>query len=123
MVRLVDSNDNAPEFQWEHWKVIVSENLKPRDPIAHLTAIDKDSGAFGTVSYQLKGFGSEKFNVDRDTGEITLADKCGDRQCLDAEEEVSYALAFEATDGGGRNAVLNLQVCPLFSFTFFIIHQ
>ncbi|CAG0885743.1 unnamed protein product [Cyprideis torosa] len=108
-VVIQDANDNRPQFQWEHFKVLISEKLKPGDSIDILNATDRDHGVFGQIRYSLRGFGSERFHVDPLTGEISVAD-CGHGRCLDAEREREYSLAFEATDGGGLSSVLNLNI-------------
>ena len=80
-----------------------------------ITATDADSGRFGQVEYDLRGFGAEKFRVNPETGEI-FVDGCGsggesdvgssetsaDSSCLDFESQKSYILTYTGTDGGGQ---------------------
>jgi hypothetical protein len=65
---------------------------------------------FPRHSYSLRGFGSEKFRVDPDTGEIFLSLCGGLDMCLDYERQASYSLTYVATDGGGRVTSVNLFV-------------
>ena len=89
------------------------------DAVGSITATDIDSGRFGQVTYQLKGFGAEKFAVDSKTGQISV--KCDDgfntRQqlrgslnCLDYETRQSYSLIFSASDGGGQVSTTGLTI-------------
>ena len=78
-----------------------------------ITATDADSGRFGQVEYDLRGFGAEKFKVNPETGEI-FVDGCGESDtgssgssetsdsCLDFESQKSYILTYTGTDGGGQ---------------------
>ncbi|CAL1286590.1 unnamed protein product [Larinioides sclopetarius] len=59
-VALTDANDNAPIFQNDQYTLHVPENVAPGTSIFILPAQDNDSGAFGKVTYSLKGFGSDK---------------------------------------------------------------
>ena len=66
------------------------------------------------VTYELKGFGAEKFKVDPVSGEISVG--CGSEDesppprrrfgrvasCLDYETRKTYSLIYTATDGGGQ---------------------
>ena len=65
------------------------------------------------MTYELKGFGAEKFKVDPVSGEISVG--CGSEDespprrrfgrgasCLDYETRKTYSLIYTATDGGGQ---------------------
>ncbi|XP_055941511.1 cadherin-23-like [Argiope bruennichi] len=106
-VTLTDANDNAPMFEKDQYTLHVPENVAPGTSVFILPARDKDSSAFGKVTYSLKGFGSDKFEVIPDTGEIIVSD-CGQITCLDYEAQKSYSLTYEAMDGGGRVTAVNL---------------
>ena len=65
-------------------------------------ATDKDTGAFGTLTYQLKGASSSLFRVSESDGMVFVdvdADK--DHSLLDREMQDTHYLTFEAIDGGG----------------------
>ncbi|KAG8185454.1 hypothetical protein JTE90_022385 [Oedothorax gibbosus] len=108
-VLLTDSNDNAPLFQKDQYVLHVPENAIPGSSIITLPAFDADSGSYGRITYSLKGFGSDKFEVIPDTGEIKVSE-CGQATCLDYEAQKSYSLTYEAQDGGGRVTAVNLFV-------------
>ncbi|GIY13277.1 cadherin-87A [Caerostris extrusa] len=94
-------------FENDQYTLHVSENVAPGTSVFTLFANDNDSGIFGKVTYSLKGFGSDKFEVIPDTGEIIVSD-CGQITCLDYEAQKSYSLTYEAQDGGGRVTAVNL---------------
>ncbi len=111
---VIDSNDNEPAFDFELYRFQVSESAPPGTPVGQITASDSDSGRFGQVEYELKGFGAERFDVDPITGEITVK-SCGgpdrpDANCLDYESQTSYALTFTATDGGGQVTTTSVEI-------------
>lgn len=106
-VFLTDANDNAPTFDNDQYILQVPENVTPNTSIFTLVAFDADSGDFGRITYSLKGFGSDKFEVVNDTGEIKVSD-CGKPTCLDYESQKSYSLTYEAEDGGGKITTVNL---------------
>ena len=114
---LSDSNDTPPVFEHSEYHIKIPEDTPPNTAILTLQAHDADSGEFGKISYQLKGFGFKKFIVDPETGTISLA-PCMTKSepineslsCLDYESQPSYSLSFEAKDGGGRKSSVNLHV-------------
>ena len=76
--------------------------------IGTIKASDPDSGSYGEILYTIKGFGSEKFSVRPETGEILVA-ACGSSlSCLDYEERKTFSLTYKATDGGGQSTSTNL---------------
>jgi len=107
-VIVTDSNDNVPIFQQNGFDFSVAEDAKAGEVIGTIVAEDLDSGNFGEVLYSLKGFGSEKFYVQAETGDIMVA-ACGrsleegGTSCLDWETEQSFSLTYKATDNGGRD--------------------
>lgn len=76
------------------------ENSAPGLSISRLSATDADSGVFGQLRYELRGFGAEKFSVNASTGDL-LVGVCGLTTCLDYEEQDFYTLTYTAIDGGG----------------------
>ena len=68
--------------------------------IARVDALDADSGDFGHIQHELKGFGADDFGINSTTGDLYVAE-CGLKTCLDYEEQDTYTLTVTATDGGG----------------------
>lgn len=103
-VYLQDVNDNGPVFPQSTYNLFVRENSDVDSKIANISAVDKDSGAFGKISYAVKGFGSEYFRTDKHTGGLFV------RKNLDYEQQKSYSLSIVAIDGGGWETNVNLFV-------------
>ncbi|KDR10809.1 Cadherin-23 [Zootermopsis nevadensis] len=106
-VDLVDANDNSPVFPQSAYRIRVLENVRPGSLISNITAKDVDSKEFGSVTYSIKGFGSEKFYTQSKEGGLYVAKSSPG---LDYETQKSYSLTFEARDGGGRVSTANLFV-------------
>lgn len=103
-VHLQDANDNSPIFTQIDYKPEVKENAEIGTKIVDITATDKDSGIFGKVSYVLKGFGSDYFYTNKESGGLYV------KKHLDYELQKSYSLSIVAVDGGGRETNANLFV-------------
>ena len=50
-VQVLDSNDNAPEFQSDPYDIMVSEALAPGTDVVQVQALDPDFGANGEIRY------------------------------------------------------------------------
>lgn len=126
-VRLIlsDANDHQPVFDNDQYHVQIPENVPSNITVFTIVATDEDSGDFGSIKYSLKGFGSEKFYVDEDTGEVGVSSSCGHAStdesseldssltdeeilCLDYESTPTYSLTYDARDGGGKTTSVNL---------------
>ncbi|XP_017481610.1 PREDICTED: cadherin-23, partial [Rhagoletis zephyria] len=105
-VNLQDINDNAPVFEQNTYRFVVPENAAINKEFGAFKATDKDSNEFGSISYLLKGFGSDYFYVNPDTGGFHV------QKPLDYEKQNSYSLTIVAKDGGGleSNAILYVDV-------------
>ena len=116
-VIVTDSNDNTPTFEQKSYEFVVSEDAKAEEPIGKIVAVDPDSGSYGEIIYSIRGFGSEKFFVIPETGEIYVA-ACGaeneiiplGNSCLDYETQKSFSLTYTATDGGDQATTANLVI-------------
>jgi len=116
-VVVTDSNDNIPQFAEKSYEYTVAEDAEAEYPIAKIEAFDPDSGSYGEILYSIKGFGSEKFHVRPETGDISVA-SCGAENeiiprgasCLDYEDRKSFSLTYTATDGGGQTTTTNLVI-------------
>ncbi|XP_053189417.1 cadherin-23 isoform X2 [Scomber japonicus] len=94
-VRIVDENDNAPEFPEEEYVTVLSEGPETVGAtIATVTAIDPDEGLNGTLRYAIaRGNLIQTFNINSITGRITAVKE------LDYEiSNGHYALVVTATD-------------------------
>ncbi|XP_063025255.1 protocadherin gamma-A10-like [Melospiza melodia melodia] len=96
-VTVLDANDNAPVFSQAEYMVRVPEDVPVGSVLVTVTATDADEGANGHVKYsfhKISDRASEVFNLDSETGEITVNDG------LDFEEISSHELEVQAHDGG-----------------------
>uniref|UniRef100_A0A3P9AAK3 Cadherin domain-containing protein n=1 Tax=Esox lucius TaxID=8010 RepID=A0A3P9AAK3_ESOLU len=98
IVNVIDVNDNSPVFNKTLYKVRVNENVAFGTRVTHLNATDLDEGLNGKVTFSFIKRGtmksSDMFNINSDTGEITVSGK------LDYEESPAYELRVQATDQG-----------------------
>lgn len=103
-IELLDANDHSPEFSQSIYKLTVPEDATPGTHFGDIFATDLDSGAFGKLTYVLRGFGADKFQTDPQKGGVSVAKK------LDYETQKSYSLTMEAKDGGGRVSTVNILI-------------
>ena len=71
----------------------MAENSPAGALITRLDATDADSGEFGELRYELRGFGSERFSVNSSTGDLSVG-LCGINSCLDYEEQDTYTVTY-----------------------------
>ncbi|XP_051019947.1 protocadherin beta-16-like [Acomys russatus] len=105
LVEVVDTNDNAPEFQQAMYQVQIPENSPPGSLVVTVSANDLDSGDNGKVLYALSQPSediSKTLEVNPITGEIRL------RKEVDFETIPSYEVDVQATDGGGLSGKCTL---------------
>ncbi|XP_004391225.1 protocadherin beta-13-like, partial [Trichechus manatus latirostris] len=96
-IEVVDTNDNAPEFEQSLYQVQVPEDSPMGFLIVRVSATDIDIGANGEISYSLFQVSEEiskTFEVNPMTGEIRL------KKQLDFETIQSYEVNMEARDAG-----------------------
>ncbi|XP_055018856.1 cadherin-23 [Boleophthalmus pectinirostris] len=94
-VRIIDENDNAPEFPEEEYETVLSEGPETVGAtIATVTAIDPDEGLNGTLRYAItQGNLIQTFNINSISGRITAV------KPLDYEiSNGHYTLVVTATD-------------------------
>ncbi|XP_072812505.1 protocadherin beta-16-like [Vicugna pacos] len=104
-IEVVDSNDNAPEFEQSLYKVHIPENSPVGSLVVTVSASDVDSGVYGKISYtffQPSEDTSKTLEVNPMTGEIRL------RKQVDFETVLSYEVDIKATDGGGLSGKCTL---------------
>ncbi|CAG00464.1 unnamed protein product, partial [Tetraodon nigroviridis] len=93
-VQVEDVNDNAPEFVNLPYYAAVQVDAEPESAIFKVSAVDRDTGVNGEVSYSLKQQ-HRNFQMNPVTGELTLK-KAFESDLSNAE----YKLVLVATDGG-----------------------
>nr|XP_020043488.1 protocadherin beta-16-like isoform X2 [Castor canadensis] len=104
-IEVVDTNDNAPEFQQPIYKVQILENSPVGSLVVTVSARDLDSGVNGKILYTLfqpTEDISKTLEVNPMTGEIRL------RKQVDFEMVLSYEVDIKATDGGGLSGKCTL---------------
>ena len=99
-VVVVDRNDHAPVFEHPVYYVTVAENSAIGASLLQVSAVDRDSGLNGVVSYRLETAQSEPeaenlVRIDSKTGVISA--KVG----FDRESLPRIVFDVVATDGGG----------------------
>ncbi|XP_063278126.1 protocadherin-23 [Prinia subflava] len=93
VVNVLDENDNSPTFMHETYFFEIEENPIPSGVVGTVTAVDKDSGRNGQLSYFLLSDG-KYFKMNSNTGEII------NWAALDREERAHHELRVLATDAG-----------------------
>ncbi|XP_023473309.1 protocadherin alpha-11 isoform X10 [Equus caballus] len=96
-VRVLDINDNDPEFEQSEYKVRLMENAAKETFVIKLNATDPDEGVNGEVTYSLmsiKPNGKPLFTLDENNGEVRV------NGTLDYEENKFYEIEVQATDKG-----------------------
>ncbi|CAG0879787.1 unnamed protein product [Cyprideis torosa] len=96
-IRVLDENDNYPQFVDTPETVFVSEDIDAsiNPVIAHISATDPDAGRNAALRYSLIGGNTEgRFSIDSLTGEVAVVEP------LDYEHVRSYRLVIRAQDGG-----------------------
>ncbi|XP_054489806.2 protocadherin-23 [Agelaius phoeniceus] len=93
IVNVLDENDNSPMFLRESYFFEIEENPIPSGVVGTITAVDKDSGRNGQLSYFLLSDG-KYFKMNSNTGEII------NWAALDREEQAHHELQVLVTDAG-----------------------
>uniref|UniRef100_A0A5K3F9P2 Protocadherin-1 n=1 Tax=Mesocestoides corti TaxID=53468 RepID=A0A5K3F9P2_MESCO len=97
MVRILDRNDHAPEFEQKVYNVSVLESVPIGEVILKVTAHDKDEGPNAEFTYHLedlRGSAQKHFRLDSHLGNLTLLTE------LDREVEPYYTFQIYAVDKG-----------------------
>ncbi|XP_023559815.1 protocadherin beta-12-like [Octodon degus] len=96
-IEVVDTNDNAPEFEQPLYKVQITEDSPKGSLVVVVSATDVDIGINAEISYSLFQASediSKAFKINPLTGEIRLMNQ------LDFERIQSYEVNVEAKDTG-----------------------
>ncbi|XP_066525699.1 protocadherin beta-15-like [Hoplias malabaricus] len=97
-VTVLDANDNAPVFSQSVYKVSLPENSPLNTVVLTVSATDADEGVNGEVLFEFSHVSesdSSTFSLNPNSGQIGLIGS------LDYEEESTYELQIQATDGLG----------------------
>ncbi|XP_024946918.1 protocadherin-like wing polarity protein stan isoform X2 [Cephus cinctus] len=97
VVRVLDDNDNYPQFSERTYSVVVPEDLDyTKNPVVgHIRATDADAGSNAAVRYAIIGGNTQNtFSIDTLSGDVTLV------KPLDYESAHSYRIVIRAQDGG-----------------------
>uniref|UniRef100_A0A671Q7C9 Cadherin domain-containing protein n=1 Tax=Sinocyclocheilus anshuiensis TaxID=1608454 RepID=A0A671Q7C9_9TELE len=96
VVQVLDTNDNAPQFDRQVYSVDLIENAPIGTLIMQMNATDLDEGVNAEVTYSFTLYTSEKtqetFSLDPSSGEIRVKDM------IDFEEVKSFEMYVEAKD-------------------------
>lgn len=94
VLRVIDENDNTPEFKQQTYSAAIKENNKVGEHIVSVSAQDRDQGNNGRISYRLHRNSGNLFNIEPTTGNITA------RVSLDYEKLQTLKFLVIAADNG-----------------------
>ncbi|XP_026937207.1 protocadherin beta-14-like [Sagmatias obliquidens] len=107
LIKVLDINDNAPEFPQRLYEVQVLEDTPVGSWIITISAKDLDAGNYGKISYTFFHASEDirkTFEINPLSGEVHL------RSHLDFEAIQSHIINIQATDGGGLSEECTLLV-------------
>lgn len=94
-ISITDFNDNPPIFTQNSYQARIREDAEIGDKILQVRANDLDSDENGKIRYSIeKGDRMNQFNIEEDTGYISVANE------LDRETISNYVLEVIARDSG-----------------------
>ncbi|XP_077166775.1 protocadherin alpha-C2-like isoform X4 [Paroedura picta] len=97
-VRVLDTNDNPPQFDCSTYTATLLENSAPGTLVVTLNASDPDDGSNGEVLYAFSSYTPQQvrrlFTIDPGSGEVRV------NGTLDYEAASSYEIYAQATDRG-----------------------
>uniref|UniRef100_A0A7N8XG00 Cadherin domain-containing protein n=1 Tax=Mastacembelus armatus TaxID=205130 RepID=A0A7N8XG00_9TELE len=101
IVRVIDTNDNAPNFPKDNYDINIMENSPVGTLVIKLNATDLDEGTNAQIEYTYSLYTSEKtqgtFNLKSSTGEISV------KGTLNYEDIRNYDMEIIATDKGANS--------------------
>nr|XP_015205364.1 PREDICTED: protocadherin alpha-C2-like isoform X1 [Lepisosteus oculatus] len=107
-VRVLDANDNAPQFEQAIYVVNLTENAAVGTVVLHLNAVDLDDGSNAEVVYSFSKHTSEKarekFILDQTKGEIRVKGE------VNYEEINMFEMYVQAKDKGPNPMMGNCKV-------------
>uniref|UniRef100_A0A8C3A5X4 FAT atypical cadherin 1a n=1 Tax=Cyclopterus lumpus TaxID=8103 RepID=A0A8C3A5X4_CYCLU len=90
-VKILDANDNSPQFLQDSYSVEISEGTPVGTEIIQVDSTDRDQGDNGVVKYSILG-GTDHFAIHQETGVVTVT------RPLDRELHPVYVLKIAARD-------------------------
>ncbi|XP_046907574.1 protocadherin alpha-C2-like [Hypomesus transpacificus] len=100
IVRVLDANDNAPQFDQDVYKINLMENSPIGSLVFQFNATDPDEGTNSEISYSFSLYTSEKtqsiFGLNPKTGEIIV------KEMINYEDFRIYDMEVIATDQGSN---------------------
>ncbi|KAK2918784.1 protocadherin Fat 1a isoform X2 [Channa argus] len=90
-VKILDANDNSPQFLQDSYSVEISESIPVGTEIIQVDSTDKDQGDNGIVKYSILG-GTDHFAINEESGVVTVT------KPLDRELHPVYSLKIAARD-------------------------
>ncbi|CDI98527.1 protocadherin 1 [Echinococcus multilocularis] len=97
IVRILDRNDHAPEFDQKLYNVSVPESTSLGEVVLKVSAHDEDQGPSSEFSFHLedlRGSAQKHFELDPLSGNLTIKSK------LDRERESHYSFQIYSVDRG-----------------------
>ncbi|XP_052430080.1 protocadherin alpha-8-like [Carassius gibelio] len=98
IIRVLDINDNAPEFSRPLYKASLVENLPIGTTVIIINATDEDEGSNSEIVYSLRETDQDHildiFQIDPNTGVITVKGN------IDFEENNAFEIRAQASDKG-----------------------
>lgn len=76
-ILVADINDNAPEFINTPYSAFVTDNVATGHEVLRVMATDPDEGSNAEVTYHLLSDPSDSFEIDLDSGQLTVASNLG----------------------------------------------
>ncbi|XP_017767839.1 PREDICTED: cadherin-87A isoform X2 [Nicrophorus vespilloides] len=89
-----DINNNSPKFEEENYVVAVKEDVAVGSSVIQVNATDADVGLNADVLYKLTKGSLDDFNIDPESGIVTVSSK------LDYDRRNTYNIEVVATDKG-----------------------
>ncbi|XP_052430073.1 protocadherin alpha-C2-like isoform X5 [Carassius gibelio] len=101
IVRVLDTNDNAPQFDEDSYTINLTENAPIGSLVVKLNATDTDEGSNSDIIYSYSLYTSEKtqqaFSLNPDNGEIRV------KEMINYEDFRIYDMEIIATDKGANS--------------------
>ncbi|XP_042593840.1 protocadherin beta-16-like [Cyprinus carpio] len=101
IVRVLDTNDNAPQFDKNSYTINLTENSPIGSLVVRVNATDKDEGSNSDLVYSYSLYTSEKtqqtFSLNPDNGEIRV------KEIVNYEDFRVYDMEIIATDKGSNS--------------------
>ncbi|KAL6474007.1 hypothetical protein MHYP_G00175680 [Metynnis hypsauchen] len=101
IVRVLDTNDNSPQFEKESYTINLTENSPIGSLVVKLNASDKDDGSNSEIVYSFSLYTSEKtqetFSLNPENGEIRV------KEMINFEDFKIYTMEIIATDKGANS--------------------